>query len=270
MEIFKTLAEFRAWRDGIEKHSFHIGTRMKIGFVPTMGALHEGHASLLRRSREENDLTVLSIYVNPTQFNATDDLNKYPRTTGQDLEIAHRCGVDAVLIPAATDELYPDGYKYQVVEKEFSKTLEGEFRPGHFEGMMTVVLKFLNLVRATKAYFGEKDFQQLVLVQGMTKAFFIDTEIVGCPTIREEDGLAMSSRNLRLARPDREIAPKLFSAMSTISDAASARAELERDGFRVDYLVDQTINGENRRLVAASLGDVRLIDNVGREAALGL
>lgn len=270
MEIFKTLAEFRAWRERLDDHYRQAGSRVRIGFIPTMGALHEGHASLLRQSAAENDLTILSIYVNPTQFNSENDLTKYPRTTGQDLEIAHRSGVDAVLIPHLSEELYPDAYAYQVVEKELSKTLEGEHRPGHFEGMLTVVLKLLNLARPTKAYFGEKDFQQLLLIRGMAKAFFLDTEIVGCPTVREEDGLAMSSRNLRLAKQDRAVAPKLFAAMTNIADLAKAREALEHEGFRVDYLVDQAFNGEKRRLVAASLGDVRLIDNVEREADCSL
>lgn len=266
MEVFKTLTEFRAWKERLEDHYLKTGTRLRVGFVPTMGALHDGHLSLIRQSRSENDLTILSIYVNPTQFNHVDDLNKYPRTTGQDLEIAHRCGVDAVLIPENADELYPDRYRYQVTEKEFSKDLEGEYRPGHFDGMLTVVLKFLNVVRATKAYFGEKDYQQLALVEGMAKAFFLETEIVGCPTIREEDGLAMSSRNLRLSKQDRILAPKLFETMRSIADLAEARAELERDGFKVDYLVDHPFHSGQRRLVAASLGDVRLIDNVRRES----
>jgi len=256
MEIFKNVFEFQAWRKRYEE----VETNFRIGFVPTMGALHEGHASLLLRSREENDLTVLSIYVNPTQFNRKDDLAQYPRTTGQDLEIAHRSGVDAVLIPENPDELYPDGYAYQVIEKELSKGLEGEFRPGHFEGMLTIVLKLLNLVRPTKAYFGEKDFQQLALVKGMAKAFFLDTEIIACPTVREEDGLAMSSRNLRLSREDRKIAPKLYEALTEIVKLDEARTELEQAGFKIEYLVEQG----GRRLVAAKLGEVRLIDNVDR------
>ncbi len=262
MEIFKSLGEFRAWRDRLAEHEIKSGARLKMGFVPTMGALHEGHASLLRQSASDNEITILSIYVNPTQFNRPDDLAKYPRTTGQDLEIAHRCGVDAVLIPTASEDLYPDQYTFQIVEKEFSKILEGEHRPGHFEGMLTVVLKLLNVARASKAYFGEKDFQQLALVRGMAKAFFLQTEIVGCPTIRESDGLAMSSRNLRLSKSDRLIAPKLFSAMTEFSNLADARKVLEEIGFKVDYLVDHTHEGSTRRLVAASLGEVRLIDNV--------
>ncbi len=260
MEIFKSVSELQAWRGLTEENYFKIGSRVTIGFVPTMGALHEGHISLLERSRAENDLTVLSIFVNPTQFNNPDDLVKYPKSTARDLEIAHRAGVDAVFIPSNSEELYYDGYRYQVLEKEFSKTLEGEFRPGHFEGMLTVVLKLLNIVRATKAYFGEKDYQQLELIQGMARAFFLETEIVGCPTVREEDGLAMSSRNLRLSVADRAVAPRLHSALVDITDLQSARATLEKVGFKVEYLVDQG----KRRLVAAHLGDVRLIDNVER------
>lgn len=260
MEVFNTVPDFQAWRERLEWHSLKSGAKLRVGFVPTMGALHEGHVSLIRRSREENDLTILSIYVNPTQFNLPEDQEKYPRTTGQDLEIAHRSGVDAVLIPGNADELYPDGYTYQVMEKAISKSLEGEFRPGHFEGMLTVVLKLLNLVRATKAYFGEKDFQQLALVKGMVKAFFIDTEIIACPTVREEDGLAMSSRNLRLSKQDREVAPKLYAALTDFEKLDDVQAALEEAGFRVEYLVDQGA----RRLVAAALGEVRLIDNVER------
>lgn len=270
MEVFKTLAEFRVWKGRLEEHYIKAGSRLRIGFVPTMGALHEGHVSLMQQSRAENDLTILSIFVNPTQFNSVEDLKQYPRTTGQDLEIAHRCGVDAVLIPHGSEELYPDYFSYQVTEKVLSKSFEGEHRPGHFDGMLTVVLKLLNLVRATKAYFGEKDFQQLALIEGMAKAFFLETEIVGCPTVREEDGLAMSSRNLRLSKQERMLAPKLFNTMTTIVDAAEARAELERDGFKVDYLVDHVFSSGKRRLVAASLGDVRLIDNVSLESESSL
>jgi len=169
----------------------------RIGFVPTMGALHAGHASLLARSVAESEYTVLSIYVNPTQFNDAGDLARYPRTLEQDLALAESLGVDAVLLPRY-EALYADGYRYRLDEMTFSRTLCGAHRPGHFAGVLTVVMKLLNLVRATRAYFGEKDYQQYLLIRDMCAAFFLDTEIVPCATLREPDGLAMSSRNMLL------------------------------------------------------------------------
>jgi pantoate--beta-alanine ligase len=267
MEILKTVAEFKAWRAAVDARR----AGASVGFVPTMGALHAGHASLLNRSKDENEYTVLSIFVNPTQFNAPEDLEKYPRTLARDLELAHRIGVDAVFCPEAFDEIYPDGYQYQITEKSVSKTLEGERRPGHFEGMLTVVMKLLNLTRATRAYFGEKDYQQLVLVQGMAEAFFLETKIIACETLRERDGLAMSSRNRRLTDEERAVAPKLFAAMTRIADASEARAALEAEGFQVEYLQDEKIgNAPVRRLAAVSLGGVRLIDNVVVGTASGV
>jgi pantoate--beta-alanine ligase len=256
MKTFHTVTEFIAWRKTV-------GPDWAVGFVPTMGALHAGHASLLARAREENDFVVLSIFVNPTQFNQASDLEKYPRTIESDLETARLAGADAVFIPSDPAELYPEGYRYRVVETELSKELCGAHRPGHFDGVLTVVLKLFGIVRANRAYFGEKDFQQLDLIRGMASAFFLGTEVVACPTVREEDGLAMSSRNLRLSSAERAVAPKLHAAMAEIADLSAARQAIEADGFRVDYLEDRTTTkGERRRFVAATLGDIRLIDNI--------
>jgi pantoate--beta-alanine ligase len=229
----------------------------KIGFVPTMGALHEGHASLLRHAHSENDLTVLSIFVNPTQFNQKSDLEKYPRTWEQDLEVAKKAGVDVVFAPEFS-QMYPDNYRYKISELELSLDLCGRDRPGHFDGVLSVVMKLFQLVRPTKAYFGEKDFQQLQLIKGLVAAFFLPLEIIAVPTLRETDGLAMSSRNLRLNENERKLAPKIYQTITESKSADQARIRLSELGFQVDYVKD--IGG--RRFVAAKLGEVRLIDNV--------
>ena len=230
-----------------------------IGFVPTMGALHAGHVSLLEKARAENDITVLSIYVNPTQFDSRDDLERYPASLDRDLDIAARAGVDHVLLPTDS-QMYPDGFRYRIEETELSSRLCGAHRPGHFEGVLTVVLKLLQIAGCDRAYFGEKDYQQLELVRGMTEAFFIDAEIVACPTVREADGLAMSSRNLNLSPEARKTAPLLSRALRESGTAEEAAARLRAAGFEIDYVEDVG----NRRFAAASLGDVRLIDNVER------
>lgn len=230
-----------------------------IGFVPTMGALHEGHASLAKKARLENDVVVMSIYVNPTQFNDPKDLEKYPSTLESDLKIAQECGVDYVIAPTYP-QIYPDGYRYKVTENDLSTKLCGAHRPGHFDGVLTVVMKLLNLVRADRAYFGEKDHQQLELIRGMAQAFFIETNIIGCPTVRESDGLAMSSRNVNLPPAAREIAPAFAVALKSADKPETARAQLESKGFEVDYIEDIG----KRRYGAVRIGGVRLIDNVER------
>jgi len=244
------LAEWRALRGSRE------WAGRSIGFVPTMGALHAGHEALLARARNENDLVVLSIFVNPTQFNDPADLAKYPRTLESDLELA-RPYVDAVLAPTP-EEFYPEAYRYRVTENELSRRLEGAHRPGHFDGVLTVVLKLFNVVQPTRAYFGEKDWQQLQLVRGMAGAFFLPLEVVPCPTVRDADGLALSSRNRRLSPLGRAHAAVFPRVLREAPDAASAAAALRAKSFEVDYVEDQ--NG--RRLGAVRLEGVRLIDNV--------
>jgi pantoate--beta-alanine ligase len=234
-----------------------MAARRSLGFIPTMGALHEGHLSLVRRSRSENDLTLVSIFVNPTQFDDPGDLERYPRTLETDLAALNAERADFVFVPWAQD-LYRDEFGYRVTENQLSSELEGAQRPGHFDGVLTVVMKLLNIAQADRAYFGEKDWQQLSLVRGMVEAFFMPTTIVACPTVRHADGLALSSRNTRLAAADRQKAAAFHRALSSASTADEARRMLTAAGFLVDYVEDRW----NRRLGAVRLGDVRLIDNV--------
>lgn len=252
MRVFKDLTEWREYRQSLTQ---------KLGVVMTMGNLHAGHVSLLERSVSENDQTLLTIYVNPTQFNSANDLSNYPKTLEADLEMAEEAGVDYVLLPSY-EAIYPDEYRYQMTEKSISKKMEGEHRPGHFDGMLTVVMKLLMLAKADNAYFGEKDYQQFCLVRDMAEAFFIDTNIVPCPIIRAEDGLALSSRNSRLSETERSIAPYIYSLLTDSSlDNSKRAAALASHGFDVEYIEEAF----ERRFVAAHLGDVRLIDNVSTE-----
>lgn len=232
----------------------------RVGFVPTMGALHRGHRQLIERSVAECDVTVLSIYVNPTQFNNPADLEHYPRTLETDLDIAREAGVDVVLTPTY-ESLYPDGFRYRVEETSFSGELCGAHRPGHFTGVLTVVMKLLNLVRPQRAYFGEKDYQQYLLIRDMAQAFFLDAEIVACPTVRESSGLALSSRNELLDADGRALAPRFHGLLRSCASDAETRTALDREGFTVDYV--ETRHG--RRFGAVTVGSarrVRLIDNV--------
>jgi pantoate--beta-alanine ligase len=228
-----------------------------LGFVPTMGALHQGHISLMERSRKENDATLLSLFVNPTQFNDPQDLKNYPRTFASDSAKAAAAGVDYLLAPEYA-ALYPDGYRYRVQEDELSRGLCGASRPGHFDGVLTVVLKLLQLAGADRAYFGEKDYQQYLLIKGMAEAFFLKTMIVACPTVREPDGLAMSSRNLLLTSQQRAMAPRFHQALAARSAVPQVKKALAEAGFEVDYVEEL----QGRRFGAVKLGKVRLIDNV--------
>lgn len=250
LKIFDSITDFIRFRNE------NLKTK-KVGFVPTMGALHAGHASLLKQSAADCEVTVLSIYVNPTQFNNPDDLKKYPRTWEADLQLAQQNGAKIVISPQY-EEMYSDNYRYKVTENEFSKILCGAHRPGHFDGVLTVVMKLLNIVDADRAYFGEKDFQQLQLIKDMTKNFFMKTEIVACPTLREKDGLAMSSRNVRLTEAGRLKAPAIFAALKNSNSAAQAREQLQKQNIEVEYLEEHF----GRRFIAAFIDQVRLIDNV--------
>ena len=251
MRLFHTPREWR--RERLDQTRAGV----TLGFVPTMGALHAGHRSLVRASRAENDRTLVSIFVNPTQFDDPSDLARYPRTLDEDLEILRSAGADFVLVPSV-DDLYPDNFRYRVTETTRAHVLEGAHRPGHFDGVLTVVLKLLHIASADRAYFGEKDWQQLALVRGMVDAFFLSTAIVACPTVREADGLALSSRNRRLAPRDRARAPQFARTLATAASADAAAAALTAAGFVVDYVEDH----DGRRLGAVRLGAVRLIDNV--------
>lgn len=247
----KGLRQWRALRTG------PLFAGEELGFVPTMGALHDGHLSLLGRARRENGLVAASVFVNPAQFNDPQDLKRYPRPVAEDIKKLESAGTDYLLLPSAED-MYPDAYAYRVSETADSRGLCGACRPGHFDGVLTVVLKLLNLVRPARAYFGEKDFQQYRLIKGMADAFFLDTEIVPCPTLREEDGLAMSSRNSLLEPRLRALAPELNKLLRSKGSPAALKRKLAALGFKPDYVEERW----GRRFAAAKLGKVRLIDNV--------
>lgn len=228
-----------------------------LGFVPTMGALHKGHIELVKKSLRQNDITVVSIFVNPTQFNNKADLRNYPVTINSDINILDELNVNYLFLPEYK-ELYPDDYKYKITETDFSKILCGRFRPGHFDGVLTVVMKLFNIIKPDRAYFGEKDYQQLELIRGMVKSFFMDIKIISVPTIRDKDGLALSSRNLRLNAIQRKIAPKFPEILMSNLSIEQIKSRLVSEGFKVEY-VEQI---GDRRFAAVYLGKVRLIDNV--------
>ena len=228
-----------------------------VGFVPTMGALHEGHLSLMKKSLEDNKITVVSSFVNPTQFNDKNDFEKYPESFDEDLGKLNTLNVDYLFYPDY-EEIYHDKYRYSIVEKELSRILCGAFRAGHFEGVLTVVMKLLNIIKPKRAYFGEKDYQQYLLIKGMADAFFMDVEIIPCPIVREDDGLAMSSRNLRLKEDERIKAALFPELLKNSPTPEAAAAKLTEKGFKVDYIEEYM----GRRFGAVHLGNVRLIDNV--------
>ena len=249
--VISSLDEWRSVRERLNREA------TDIGLVPTMGALHAGHLSLVERSLVDNAATVVSLLVNPTQFNDAADLDTYPRDIEADREFLANLGADYVLLPTSA-MIYPDDYRFRVSENDFSTKLCGAHRPGHFDGVLTIVMRLLNLVGPRRAYFGEKDFQQLRLVRGMAAAFFMDVEIVGCPIVRHEDGLAMSSRNALLSTEARERAARFPEVLRDAADAAEVRRELEALGFEVDYVEDM----DGRRLGAVVIDGVRLIDNM--------
>lgn len=253
-----------------------------IGFVPTMGALHEGHAALVRHARGECGFVVVSLFVNPTQFDRSDDYEMYPRTLDADMALCRELGVGAVFVPSAA-EMYPEPPLTFVEVTEVSARLCGAFRPGHFRGVASVVAKLFNIVSPDRAYFGEKDAQQLAVIQRMVADLNLPVAIVPVETVRESDGLALSSRNARLSAAERSIAPLLYRALRTaaamleegrpVDEATeSGLALLRAEGaFRVEYfeVVDAgrmqpvaDARGNLRIAVAAWLGNTRLIDNV--------
>lgn len=250
-KIIKTVKE---WNDLYFEENL---SPSQLGFVPTMGALHKGHASLMQKSVSENIRTAVSIFVNPTQFNDPKDLEKYPKTFEQDLKMLEELDVDFLFFPSY-EELYGDNFTYQVQEKSFSKILCGSSRPGHFDGVLTVVLKLLNIIKAGKAYFGEKDYQQYNLIREMAEAFFLQTEILACPTVRDEDGLALSSRNLLLSDEERKLARNFPALLKSDKPIPQIIIELENLGIKVDYIEEY----DGRRFGAIFAGKVRLIDNV--------
>ena len=251
MIVFDSIRRFKSTRQTLG------GT---LGLVPTMGALHEGHKSLIHRSLKENQSTAVSIYINPTQFDRAEDLKVYPETMSEDKEQLKSLGVDLLLIPNY-EQMYPDTFRYEIREKEFSSEMCGAYRTGHFTGVLTIVMKLLNIVRPNRAYFGEKDYQQYLLIRDMVEAFFLEVEIIPCPIVRDPDGLALSSRNMNLSDSAREKAPLIYELMRSKGSDNEVRLELTKEGFEVEYV--QTKFG--RRFVAARIGTnptVRLIDNI--------
>jgi pantoate--beta-alanine ligase len=265
------------------KEFLHSQSGKSVGFVPTMGALHEGHLDLVRRARLENEVVVASIFVNPIQFNNPEDLDKYPRMPEADSHMLRSAGCDVLFAPEA-DEMYPEPEKTVYDFGSLALVMEGASRPGHFNGVAIVVRKLFEIVEPHKAYFGEKDFQQLAIIRQLVRLCSIPVEIIPCATVREADGLAMSSRNMRLTPEERSIAPKIYRAlqagalMKKTTDPVSIKnfilQELNKEpAFTVDYveIADDTllqpINDWNQAkgaliFTAVFLGKVRLIDNI--------
>lgn len=280
MFIFRTRKELKNYLSQERKRS------KTIGLVPTMGALHEGHLSLIKRAKQETDITVCSIYVNPTQFNEQSDLEQYPKNESEDIRLLEQEQCTAVFIPTTTEVYEKGNMDLLSIDLEgVDKVLEGISRPGHFDGMVTVVHKLFKIVEPDRAYFGEKDYQQLLIVKKMAKKMGFKTEIVGCPIVREEDGLAMSSRNKRLNKEEREIAPLIGKVLKEVKEQVSqltidalkdkVTLEFEKDPrFKLDYFEIFSDNGNvmtlseegnkerSRAFIAVSLRNIRLIDNI--------
>ncbi|WP_456489047.1 pantoate--beta-alanine ligase [Caminibacter pacificus] len=270
MEILKSPKEAVNFRNNLNG---------SVGFVPTMGALHEGHLSLIKKAREENDNVIVSIFVNPTQFLPGEDFNKYPRRLEADFEICKRAGVDAVFTPSPHN-MYSDDEILIKAPKVKGYILEGFFRPGHFDGVLQVVNKLFNIIRPTRAYFGKKDAQQLYLIKQMVKNFFFNIEIVEGETVREKDGLALSSRNIYLSDEERKRALSISKALKRAAKLSTKTDDIETikkemlDILEVDELqyiafVDRDFNyiqkiqpGNTIVLIAAYVGTTRLIDNI--------
>lgn len=276
MNIIRTVADLRAtvaaWKSAGQS----------VAVVPTMGALHDGHLSLVARAKAECDRVIVTLFVNPRQFNNPEDLAKYPRTEASDSAALSPLGVDVLFVPSV-DEVYPQGFHTTVSVAGLSDGLCGAHRPGHFDGVATVVTKLFLMTAADRAFFGQKDWQQLQIVHRLVRDLNIQIRVTGCETVREDDGLAMSSRNLRLSPADRATAPALHRAMQAAARRmhdgipvetalAEARAAITAAGFSsVEYLELRephslnpmtALDGPARLLVAAWLGGVRLIDNI--------
>lgn len=256
--------------------------KKEIGFVPTMGYLHEGHRALIRTARNQNDVVVVSIFVNPTQFGEGEDYDRYPRDLNRDLAVCEEEGVDVVFAPEVS-EIYPKGYRTKVCVGELGRVLEGAFRPGHFDGVATIVVKLFNVVQPDRAYFGEKDYQQLKIIQQVVEDLNIPVEIVSVPTVREKDGLACSSRNVYLSPEERESALSLYKSFllaekmiksgerdaERIKEAIKAFIESHPHVTGIDYveITDENLNPKkvvekgDRILLAVRIGNTRLIDN---------
>ena len=252
MRVYRTIAEIREALGPLRS-----GT---LGLVPTMGSLHDGHLALLRAARAENETVVMSLFVNPAQFAETADLARYPRDEARDLELAGDAGVDVVFAPSP-DEMYPPGFQTWVDVTELGSILEGRFRPGHFRGVATIVLKLFTIVRPTRTYFGQKDAQQVEVIRTLIRDLALEVEIRVLPTVRDADGLALSSRNALLSPNERAAALALPRALAT-KDRDTALARLRAtNGLEVDYIevaefAPPVLAG------AVRVGATRLIDNI--------
>ncbi len=273
MKTFHTKEKLVAYLDSIKK------TNPKIGLVPTMGALHEGHLSLIAASKEKCDLTVATIFVNPTQFNNPDDLLKYPKPIQHDQKLLDAAGCDVLFNPEVK-EIYEDNEQWHYKVGDLNTVLEGKFRPGHYEGVTQVVYKLFFLIEPDLAFFGQKDYQQFLVIKEMAKDFKLDIKLEACPIIREKDGLAMSSRNIRLNDEEREKSLQLYKSLSFVKEnyVKLPNEELlnQAKGFYKDELLDleyleivnrDTLQAQNNEkdaivLVACSVGNTRLIDNM--------
>ena len=274
MKILESIADLRAYQKNLK-------TDLKVGFVPTMGALHPGHASLIKTSKQQNAYTIVSIFVNPTQFGANEDLNRYPRPFENDCKICQDLGVDAVFAPKA-QEIYQNSDETTLYPpKQMAHVLEGASRPGHFNGVLQIVLKLFSLIQPHNAYFGQKDAQQLLIIKRMVEDLFLPIKIIPCPTIRDKDTLALSSRNIYLSLEERQIAleiprslqciQKLISQGETQTQTLIDEAKKNLQNVQLDYLeiTDyhlkkiSTIQPQNSlALIAAKVGNTRLIDNL--------
>lgn len=273
MKILKSVEQMREYRRLAQG---------SIGFVPTMGALHEGHLSLMRRSNSESKCSIVSIFVNPTQFGANEDFDKYPRVLERDLELCEKEGVDAVFIPSVS-EIYGDDEITLNPPKHMGYIFEGFDRPTHFAGVLQVVLKLFNIVRPHKAFFGQKDAQQVLILQKMIKQFFLDVELIPCPIVRDGDGLALSSRNIYLSAQERQIALRIPNTIelieSCIQKGKNNTKELEKrafenlhiEGLELIYAsfvnhclepIENIIRGQSIFLITARVGKTRLLDNL--------
>jgi pantoate--beta-alanine ligase len=277
MRVFHTIKEIQQEIRGLRDEG------KIIGFVPTMGALHEGHLSLLKHSVSECDISVASIFVNPIQFNNKKDLEKYPRTLDDDCRKLEAAACDLVFAPS-TEEMYPDKVKEHYDFGHLEKVMEGAHRPGHFNGVAVVVKRLFEICLPHRSYFGEKDYQQLMIIKSLVEKENLPVKIIGCPIIRETDGLAMSSRNVRLSPEERSYAPEIFSTLKWIRDQRENRSvedilmEAEQrlnaiPGMEIEYIqiadeqsltpISDWSNTHNSRIFLATfLGDIRLIDNL--------
>jgi pantoate--beta-alanine ligase len=285
IRVHDTIDGFRRALDALR------ATGATVGFVPTMGYLHDGHASLMREAARRDDVAVASIFVNPLQFAATEDLSTYPRDLARDLALAEAAGVTEVFHPGV-EEMYPRPVLTTVTVADITRHFEGAARPEHFAGVATVVTKLFSIVGPCRSYFGEKDYQQLAVVRRLAADLSLPVEVVGCPTVREADGLAMSSRNVYLTPEQRAAAPVLHRAMGETADAVAAGARdvavltaalAERiaatagvDGVDYAEIVDadtlqpaSVVAGVQRILVAARFGRTRLLDNLALEVSAG-